>query len=338
MPAPRSPSPSQQAASDATPTEGYQPSLDDDDGDMVMMEMMNDEDPGEGTKRKATSSASGATASSEELVEDEGGVPSPTKRGAEARGSTEPSPTRIRTEEPPAVVVERPEKVPKVSKVKLPEPGFTDSEAEDMRANAVIRTLSDDDPMSTSSASSEFRTWIRRVCSLKSIKDVEKFLKKEELRYNDDEEVDMEEFEGLEAEIDDGEEVVEDYEFEEATNEEVPTWSHDFEEGPPKLEEHEEAVDRQSRKTEIDRLMDMKVLKPISEAHATSGSYKHLCTKIVYDWRHRDGQWKRRGRLVAREFRWLTDYDLAALFSPTGVASTAKLLSALFVSTDPLQP
>ena len=128
VPAPRSPS--QQAASDATPTEGYQPSLDDvDDG--------NDEDPGEGTKRKATSSASGGTASSEELVVDEGGMPSPTKRGAEARGSTEPLPTRIRIEEPPAVE-ERPEKVPKVSKVQLLEPGFTDSEAEDMRANAVI--------------------------------------------------------------------------------------------------------------------------------------------------------------------------------------------------------
>ena len=135
-PAPRSPS--QQAASDATPTEGYQPSLDDDDdggGDG------NDEDPGEGTKRKATSSASGGTASSEELVADEGGMSSPTKRGAEARGSTEPSPTRIRTEEPPAVVEERPEKLPKVSKARLPEPGFTDSEAEDMRANAVIRTF-----------------------------------------------------------------------------------------------------------------------------------------------------------------------------------------------------
>ena len=67
-PAPRSPS--QQAASDATPTEGYEPSLgggDDDDG--------NDEDPGEGTKRKVTSSASGGTASSEELVADEGGMP-----------------------------------------------------------------------------------------------------------------------------------------------------------------------------------------------------------------------------------------------------------------------
>ena len=222
----------------------------------------------------------------------------------------------------------------KVSKVRLPEPGFTDSEAEDMRANAVIRTLSDDDPVSTSSASSEFRARIRRVCSLKRVQDVEKFLKKEELKY-DDEEVDIEEFGGLEAEIEDEEEVVENYDGEETLDEEVPTWSHEFEEGPPKLEEHElEAVDRQSRKTEIERLMDIKVLKPISEAQATNGRYKHLSTKIVCDWRHRDGQWKRRGRLVAREFRWLTDYDLAALFSPTGVASTVKLLSALFVSTD----
>ena len=323
---------SQQAASDATPTEGYQSSFDEDDnGDNDG----NDEDPGEGTKRKATSSASGGTASSEELVADEGGMPSPTKRGAEARGSTEPSPTRILIEEPPAVVEARPEKLPKVSKVRLPEPGFTDSEAEGMRANAVIRTLSDDDPMSTSSTSSEFRARIRRVCSLKSVRDVGKFLKKEELKYNDDEEVDIEEFGGLEAEIEDEKEVAEDYDGEETLDEEVPTWSLEFEEGPPKLEEHElEAVDRQSRKTEIERLMDMKVLKPISEAQATSGSYKHLSTKIVYDWRHSDGQWKRRGRLVAREFRWLTDYDLAALFSPTGVASTVKLLSALFVSTD----
>ena len=330
-PVPRSPS--QQAASDATPTEGYQPSLDDDDGGD---DGGDDEDPGEGTKRKATSSASGGTASSEELVADEGGFPSPTKRGAEARGSTEPSPTRLRVEEPPAVVEERPEKVPKVSKVvRLPEPGFTDSEAEEWRANVMIRTLSDDDPMSTSSTSSEFRARTRRVCSLKSVRDVERFLKKEEIKYNDDEEVDIEEFNGLEAEFEDEEEVVEEYEDEEMTNENVPTWSHDLEEGPPKLEDHElEAVDRQSRKTEVERLIEMKVLKPISEDQATSGNYKRLSTKIVYDWRHRDGQWKRRGRLVAREFRWLTDYDLAALFSPTGVASTVKLLSALFVSTD----
>ena len=153
-------------------------------------------------------------------------------------------------------------------------------------------------------------------------------MEKEELRCNDDEESDIEEFEGLEAEIEE-EEAFEEYEHEEPACENVPTWSHEFKEGPPKLDETElEAVDRQTRKTEIERLMDMNVLKPISQQQATQGNYKHLSTKVVYDWRHRDGQWKRRGRLVAREFRWLT-----ALFSPTGVASTVKLLSALFVPT-----
>ena len=64
-------------------------------------------------------------------------------------------------------------------------------------------------------------------------------LKKEELKYNDDEEVSIEEFDGLDAEIDNEEEVLGDYEVEESSNEEVPTWSHDFDEGPPKLEERE---------------------------------------------------------------------------------------------------
>ena len=54
----------------------------------------------------------------------------------------------------------------------------------------------------------------------------------------------------------------------------------------------------------------------------------------MYDWRHRESEWRRRGRLVAREFRWLGDTDIASLFSPTGVASTVKLLSALFSSSE----
>ena len=87
--------------------------------------------------------------------------------------------------------------------------------------------------------------------SLRSVRDVEKFLKREELRYNDDEEVDIEEFEGLEAEIEDEEQAFEDYENEEPVSENVPTWSHELEEGPPKLHENElEAVDRQSRKSD----------------------------------------------------------------------------------------
>ena len=40
------------------------------------------------------------------------------------------------------------------------------------------------------------------------------------------------------------------------------------------------------------------------------------------------------GGLVAREFKWLGSTDIASLFSPTGVASTVKLLSAMFVSSN----
>ena len=77
----------------------------------------------------------------------------------------------------------------------------------------------------------------------------------------------------------------------------------------------------------------MKVLNKLPK-DADLTKYKFLSTKVVYDWRHRESEWRRRGRLVAREFRWLGDTDIASLFSPTGVASTVKLLSALFSSSE----
>ena len=77
----------------------------------------------------------------------------------------------------------------------------------------------------------------------------------------------------------------------------------------------------------------MKVLKELPEGTSVS-NYKYLSTKVVYDWRRRDNEWQRRGRLVAREFKWLGSTDIATLFSPTGVASTVKLLSAMFVSSN----
>ncbi|CAE7248688.1 unnamed protein product, partial [Symbiodinium natans] len=77
----------------------------------------------------------------------------------------------------------------------------------------------------------------------------------------------------------------------------------------------------------------MKVLNELPEG-TNVDRYKFLSTKVVYDWRHRDNEWQRRGRLVAREFKWLGSTDIASLFSPTGVASTVKLLSAMFVSSN----
>ena len=88
-----------------------------------------------------------------------------------------------------------------------------------------------------------------------------------------------------------------------------------------------------SRTREIERLTDMTVLKKLPEG-ADLSKYKFLSTTVVYDWRHRENEWRRRGRLVAREFRWLGDTDIASLFSPTVVASTVKLLSALFTSSE----
>ena len=83
-------------------------------------------------------------------------------------------------------------------------------------------------------------------------------------------------------------------------------WPHNFEDGPPKLSGNDlEEVDEQSRGVEIERLLNMKVLKELPE-NADSGSYKLISAKVVCDWRHRDGQWKRRGRLSVREFKCLS--------------------------------
>ena len=79
--------------------------------------------------------------------------------------------------------------------------------------------------------------------------------------------------------------------------------------------------------------MEMNVLKEMPEGTDVS-KYKFLSTKVLYDWRHHEGEWRRRGRLVVREFRWLSSYDIASLFSSTGVASTVKLSSGLFVSSE----
>ena len=99
---------------------------------------------------------------------------------------------------------------------------------------------------------------------MKNIRDIEKLLKKEELKYNDDEEIRIEEFDRLGAEIDNYEEILEDFEIERSSNEEIPIYLHDFDEGSSKLEEHElEAVDRQSRKIEIERIIDMKIFKSL---------------------------------------------------------------------------
>lgn len=176
---------------------------------------------------------------------------------------------------------------------------------------------------------------VLRVKGVRAVKEIEKFIRTEPPRYHIDEEVELEWFEELETAVGSDEEEEVDYlSADEGVPEEGPKWSHDVEDGPPKLEEGElEKVDEFSTMSEIERLTKMGVLKEVPEGSDVS-RYKFLSTKVVYDWRRREGGWRRRGRLVAREFRWLSSYDIASLFSPTGVASTVKLLSGLFVSSD----
>ena len=173
---------------------------------------------------------------------------------------------------------------------------------------------------------------VRRIMASRSVKEIESLLRKEEPMCHDEEEVELDEFEGLQGELEEDEFHYES-DGEEELPEGMPTWSNDFESGPPKLEEEELVkVDGVARTHEIGRLTDMTALKKLPE-EADLSKYKFLSTKVVYDWRHRENEWRRRGRLVAREFRWLGDTDIASLFSPTGVASTVKLLSALFYFT-----
>eukprot|EP00435_Cladocopium_sp_Y103_P006433 s4658_g2.t1 len=84
---------------------------------------------------------------------------------------------------------------------------------------------------------------------------------------------------------------------------------------PPTLSSEElEEVDRLAGFEEISRLLDMGVLKDPSPEECEKGV--PLSTRSVYDWRHRGGEWKRRCRFVAREFRGYAK-TTAETFAPT---------------------
>ena len=102
-----------------------------------------------------------------------------------------------------------------------------------------------------------------RVKYVRSVNEIKSFRRKEKPRYHIDEEVELDELDELETAV--GSEN-EDGEFmsdgEDEVPEEIPTWSHAVEDGPPKLDEGElEKVDGVSRQKEIERLTEMKVLK-----------------------------------------------------------------------------
>eukprot|EP00439_Symbiodinium_sp_Y106_P028956 s8096_g3.t1 len=168
-------------------------------------EQDENEDPGEGQMGSSSSSSSRGQGvsrrrsersdGSEEMIPDSGGAPPTSPKRNLERGG-EPEAVHQRLDEGTTEVEEKPEKF-----IAVGEPSST----------------------------------VRRVIAARSVKKIEPFLGKELPKYHDDEEVDLDEFEDVEAEIEE-DEWWRESDGEEETPEGMPTWSNDFESGPPKLE------------------------------------------------------------------------------------------------------
>ena len=95
--------------------------------------------------------------------------------------------------------------------------------------------------------------------------------------------------------------------------------------GPPQLNDEDlQVLDNEAALEEISRLKAMRVLEDCNEPQ---GDELILDTRLVYDWRHR-GEWKRRARLVAREFRTTNDGSDEFTFSPTSSMGAMKCFLA----------
>ena len=113
-------------------------------------------------------------------------------------------------------------------------------------------------------------------------------------------------------------------------SDEEPDWGDRTEgEGPPVLTSDElERTEMASRKTEIERLLNMKVLEEVPELPPGA---KMLQTRHVMDWRFREGRWIRRARLVCKELR-IWDPNRQGVYAPSTNPSISKLLPAIVVS------
>eukprot|EP00435_Cladocopium_sp_Y103_P036470 s676_g9.t1 len=95
--------------------------------------------------------------------------------------------------------------------------------------------------------------------------------------------------------------------------------------GPPEITEDEMSwLDQVAMQAELERLRHLDVIADVDETLEMDNCMK-LDTRLVRDWRFRDGRWRRRARLVAREFRD-GDASSAETFSPTTPLAVVKLL------------
>ena len=94
--------------------------------------------------------------------------------------------------------------------------------------------------------------------------------------------------------------------------------------GPPDLlPEHLKQLEEEADL----RLCGMGVLVPTTDEELTE-EFRLMTTRHVYDWRFREGGWKRRSRLVARDYKFLQP-ELDGLFSPASNSLSTKMWAAL---------
>jgi hypothetical protein len=103
---------------------------------------------------------------------------------------------------------------------------------------------------------------------------------------------------------------------------------HDEGAGPPNVTPEELSfLDREAMQMELDRLKALDVIGTVNPGLDVEQCVK-LDTRLVRDWRFREGKWRRRARLVAREFR-AGDCSSTETFSPTTPLVIVKMMIVL---------
>eukprot|EP00435_Cladocopium_sp_Y103_P043647 s2238_g12.t1 len=98
--------------------------------------------------------------------------------------------------------------------------------------------------------------------------------------------------------------------------------------GPPQVSAEELAfLDKNAMYVELDRLRALDVIGDVQDGIDVSQAL-HLDTKLVRDWRFRNGCWTRRARMVAREFRGQSA-PTEETFSPTTPLMLVKVLMVI---------
>ena len=90
-------------------------------------------------------------------------------------------------------------------------------------------------------------------------------------------------------------------------------------------------LDDQAMIDEVSKLKNLGVVKETKVGEVNFQETKFIYLKEVYDWRHRQRAWRRRCRIVAREFRAGAHSDQETV-SPTTATSAVRLFFVLHLN------